>query len=106
MRLKELRKAAGKTQADIAELIGVTRGAYTNIENGKRETDTASLCVLADYFNVSVDYLLGREKEKSPPPNNGDGLDPLDQRLNELLSQATEDTKQAMIVLLEQTQKP
>ena len=66
LRFKECRKSLGKTQADIAALIGITRGAYANIETGRREPDFATLSTLADYFNVSIDYLLGRE-EKDPP---------------------------------------
>ena len=62
MRLKEIRKASGETQAAIAEVIGVTRAAYANIENGKREPDFKALLKLADYFDVTLDYLFGRSE--------------------------------------------
>lgn len=42
-RLKELRKEKELTQQYIADMLGITRGAYTNIENGKREPDIATL---------------------------------------------------------------
>ena len=67
MRLKELRKKNHKTQEEMAALIGVTRGAYGNIENGKREPDFKTLSKLADYFGVSVDWLIGRDKQSTPP---------------------------------------
>ena len=76
LRLKELRKARNETQADIAEVIGITRAAYANIENGRREPDFETLILLSDHFEVSVDYILGRENEKVPTPATAeDGLD-------------------------------
>lgn len=57
-RMKELRKQRKERQEDIAPLIGVTRGAYANIENDKREADYETLISLADHWGVTVDYLL------------------------------------------------
>ena len=65
-RLKELRKEANATQADIAKILGVTVSAYGNYELGQREPTIDFLCKLADYFNVSVDYLIGHETKKNP----------------------------------------
>lgn len=62
LRLKEARQAIGATQEQIAEHLGVTRVAYTNIENGKRDPDTDTLIALAKRFGVSADFLLGIEK--------------------------------------------
>lgn len=62
-RLKELRKAANATQADMAKILGVTVSAYGNYELGQREPTIDFLCKLADYFNVSVDYLIGHESK-------------------------------------------
>ena len=67
MRLKELRKNSHKTQEEMAALIGLTRGAYANIENGRREPDFDALNKFADFFGVSVDYLIGRD-EQTPKP--------------------------------------
>lgn len=66
--LKALRKQKGLKQQEVAEFIGITRAAYANIENGKRETDFTTLKKLADYFNVSIDYLFG--KTDDPTPSN------------------------------------
>lgn len=70
-RLKELRTSRDLTQMQMSALLGITRGAYANIENGKREPDIATMILLADYFGVTVDYLIGHEKE---PTVKDDGL--------------------------------
>ena len=60
MRLKELRIAKGMTQNELAKVIGYSSLSYARYEKGEREPYISTLCKLADYFNVSVDYLLGR----------------------------------------------
>ena len=63
-RLKELR---GKdSQQKIAEKFGITQRTYSNYESGKSQIPDDLKIVFAEYFGVTVDYLLGRE-EKSPP---------------------------------------
>lgn len=64
--LKELRKKKGVKQQEIADYLGITRAAYTNIENGKRETDFDTLNKLANYFDVSIDYLFGKTNDSTP----------------------------------------
>lgn len=59
-RMFELRKSQGKSQAEVAEYIGLTVAAYQNYEAGRREAGYEVLCKIADMFNVSLDYLLGR----------------------------------------------
>ena len=59
-RLFLLRKQLGKTQADIAKLLGVTPTQVSDMEGGKTGTTMPRLYLLCDYFNVSADYLLGR----------------------------------------------
>ena len=68
--LKRLRKSRGITQTQIAKYLGISQNNYSYWENGKVKIDNASLQKLADYFGVSVDYILDREShtnEKSPP---------------------------------------
>lgn len=62
-RLLKLRKEKKKTQEDIAKIVGVTRPAYTAYENGTRTPDYNILETLADYFDVTTDYLLGRSDD-------------------------------------------
>ena len=61
IRLKELRIANNVSQTEIANLLDVTRQAYSRYELGQRELGYDMLCKLADYYNVSVDYLIGHD---------------------------------------------
>lgn len=60
--LIEERKKRGYTQADIAKILNIGRAAYTSYEIGKNTPTTDSILKLADFYNVSTDYLLGRYK--------------------------------------------
>lgn len=66
MILKEIRKAKGISQDKAAEDLGISLRAYQNYEYGAREPNLEMLNKLADYFEVTVDYLLGREKAPDP----------------------------------------
>ncbi len=69
-KLKELRSATNKTQADIASYLGISRASYSHFENDRNEPDNITLCKLADYFNVTTDYLLGREVKQPANSRN------------------------------------
>ena len=58
-KLKMLRKKKGLTQQEVAELVHVGRGVYTNWELGNRNPNYENLSMLACIFDVSIDYLLG-----------------------------------------------
>lgn len=60
MRLKELRKQRNISQLKLAMDLGLNQNSISRYENGEREADYATLIAFADYFNVSVDYLLCR----------------------------------------------
>jgi len=62
-RLQYLRKERGLTQKDVSAILGVKINTLAQYEKGNREPNFKTLCVLADYFNVSTDYLLGRTNE-------------------------------------------
>ncbi len=64
-RLKELRNQKGIYQKELAGILGVSRPTITQYEQGKRNPDTDMLNNIADYFEVSVDYLLGRTNQKN-----------------------------------------
>ena len=59
-RLKEQRKLYGYTQRDMAERLGVSQPSYIRYEKGGAEPSQENLVKLADIFDVSIDYLLGR----------------------------------------------
>jgi len=58
-RIKELRKEKNMTQSDLAKLLNVSYRSVGFYENEKRDPDTHTLKILADLFDVSIDYLLG-----------------------------------------------
>ena len=60
MRLKELRKKRGISQLKLAIDLNMNQNSISRYENGIREADYASLIKFADYFQVSIDYLLER----------------------------------------------
>ena len=60
MRLKELRKSRGISQQRLAIELNTTQNTISRYETGEREADYATLIAIADYFNVSIDYFLGR----------------------------------------------
>ena len=60
-RLEELRIDHDLTQQDVAELLGCQQEVYRRYEKGTRTIPADFLIRLADYYHVSVDYILGRE---------------------------------------------
>ena len=62
-RLKQLRKEKKLKQTDMAVLLELTTRHYQEIEYGKVNIPTLTLIKLADYFNVSLDYLVGRSDD-------------------------------------------
>lgn len=60
MRLKELRKQRGITQLKLAMDLNMNQNTISRYENGEREAGYRELILIADYFDVSLDYLLER----------------------------------------------
>ena len=60
MRLKELRKSRGISQLKLAMDLNMNQNSISRYESGVREADYATLIKFADYFNVSIDYMLER----------------------------------------------
>lgn len=60
MRLKELRKQRNISQLKLAIELNMNQNSISRYETGEREADYATLIKFADYFDVSIDYLLGR----------------------------------------------
>lgn len=60
-RLRDLREDHDLTQTKIANLLGIDQRVYSNYETGKREIPVRHLITLADFYHVTVDYILGRE---------------------------------------------
>lgn len=60
MRLRQLRKERGITQLKLAMDLNMNQNSISRYETLEHEADYSTLIALADYFNVSIDYLLGR----------------------------------------------
>lgn len=73
-RLKYLRKEKKLTQNDMAELLGITRQGYAKYESGSGEPDIKAIDKLANFFNVTTDYLLGRSDIKNPEQMTNEGI--------------------------------
>lgn len=65
-RIRDLREDHDLKQEDLAKLLHCTQACYSNYENGRRDIPTEVLKALADFYNVSVDYLLERTANPEP----------------------------------------
>ncbi|MBR9689135.1 MULTISPECIES: helix-turn-helix transcriptional regulator [Bacillus] len=65
--IQRLRKAYGLTQEQLSEKTRITRGQLKNWETDRYEPDLGSLKILASFFNVTTDTLLGFENEQNDP---------------------------------------
>lgn len=62
-KLKKLRLQKKYSQEELAKILGINRGTYAQYEIDRRSPDYETLKKLADFYNVTIDYLLGRENE-------------------------------------------
>ena len=62
-RIRDLREDRDLRQSDLAEAVGIDQRTISNYETGKSNPDSDALIRLADFFNVSIDYLVGRVKQ-------------------------------------------
>ena len=62
-KLKNLRKNKKVNQATVAKLLNISQQAYAKYEKDITEPDTQRLVILSEFYNVSIDYLLGRDKQ-------------------------------------------
>ena len=93
--LKALRRQRGISQAELSEMLGLTQQAVARWEVDKSEPDTKILNWLADYYGVTVDYLLGREERRL-------GND--ETSLLESFRKLTDDSKQLVLSLVNKLQ--
>ena len=68
-RMKSLREEKGLTMKDVANCVGLPYTTYVNYEKGAREPSSETLIKIAKFFDVSVDYLIGRTDEIDLPSN-------------------------------------
>ena len=91
-RIKDMRLEKGMSQQELGDMIGVTKVSVCGYENGTRTPSLETFCILADIFETTTDYLLGRELlgvcESEEPYNVSIAKDDLD-ILKELKSYPT-----------------
>lgn len=85
--IKDLRKKAGLSQKEFADLFNVHQTAVSQWETGKTTPDKETLIKISDYFNISVDSLLGKTDIKNPRPKNEEELINNDPKLTEYLEE-------------------
>ena len=86
-RIKELRKKKKVTQQEVAEAIGITRRGFQKWENGESQIKSNNAQQLADYFGVSVGYLLGYDEADQMNNLVNNELENLTQKLNQYREQ-------------------
>ncbi len=69
-RLKTLRKEIKMSQSDIGEILGIMQTVYSRYERGAGTIPVEHLLKLADLYNVSTDYILGRTNQRGSDENN------------------------------------
>lgn len=67
-KIRELREDNDFTQTQIGKILGISQRGYAHYENGDYDMTGEMLIVLAQYYNTSVDYLLGITNETKPYP--------------------------------------
>lgn len=90
-KIAALREKRGLTQEDLASKIGISRASLSHYEKNRRDPDYTTLTKFADFFKVSVDYLLGRTDDPSNISDPGvrelsDELELTDEQLLEKFS--------------------
>lgn len=78
-RMKDLREEMHKTKAQVAREMNMPYTTYVNYEKGTREPNSEVLIMIATYFGVSVDYLIGRSESRLPENIIANNLIPLKQ---------------------------
>ncbi len=67
-RLRDLREDRDLSQTAVAKLLHMSQTGYSKYETGENDIPTHVLIALADFYDTSVDYLLGRTNQKKPYP--------------------------------------
>ncbi|NBI18684.1 XRE family transcriptional regulator [Neglecta sp. X4] len=92
--LKSLRQEKGYSQLEMAGELGIPQSTYQQYEAGINEPKFSTLIQIADYFDVSIDYLIGRTNVREPWDKAGDRV------IAELSSLRNPRAKEAILALL------
>lgn len=84
-RLRDLREDRDLRQIDVANATGIDQKTLSNYETGKTKPDSEALIALADFFGVSIDYLVGRtDLSESERKKTSASLDVIQKELDQL----------------------
>ena len=97
--IKDARNRAGYKQKQVSDLTGIPLGTLRRWEQGVNEPDIDSIIMLADFYGVSVDELLG----SSFAPERDDGLSPDERRLVDLYRRCSEKGRETLMGVAEVT---
>lgn len=99
-RLKQLRNDKKLTQRELASILKMGYSTLAMYETNKREPDFLTTGLIADFFNVSVDYLLGRVSYNEQPEINNQKISPEDLELLQKLKNLPPDKQKAIEILV------
>ena len=100
-KLKELRNKEGISQSALGKALNMSQQGIAKWETGSTSPNPEMLRKIADYFNVSVDYLLGKTDIKNPRPKNEDKItfDDFTYAMNEEAHELTDEEKDKLLEL-------
>lgn len=108
-RIKEAREAAGYSQKELAQIIGVAQNTFHGYESGKHDPKSEHLSKIAGACGVSVDFLLGREEiahlqaKNTPSPDKTELRDEQEKNVMSLVSELTADQQDFLLAWLKTT---
>lgn len=103
LKLKELRTKSNATQLELSSHLGISRPTYCRYETGEREPNFDTIKKIADYYSVSVDYII--DHDVSNPSVESVATNPVDEQIKERLSRLSEDDKQNLVRYLDFMEK-
>lgn len=93
-RIRELRQTKNLKQVDLAKILKVAQGTLSGWETGTFEPNIESIKFLSQYFNVSIDYLLGNDTKREPPTISDGGPS---SEIARLVNQLTEEQQKYLL---------
>lgn len=105
-RINNLRGKSGLTQKELSARLGMARTTYSGYENGAREPDHQTLQKFADYYDVTIDYLLGRTDDPNKKIKNEETqLKPQDKKILDELHKLSPEDQEYVYELIKKFKK-
>lgn len=104
-RLRQLRESVGLSQKDFAVSIGIKPTTYNGYETGKHKPKSDILVIIADKYNVTVDYLLGKSDRPTPDSESRPIISSARQALLDAVKDMDENTARAVLDVIRSVKK-